>query len=99
MGFPRQEYWSGLPFPSPNKGLLSNIYKQLIQFNIKNTNNPVKKWAGKLNRYFFKEERQMANRYRKRFSILLIIRKLLIKIHNKISAHTCQNGYHQREYK
>ena len=25
MGFPRQEYWSGLPFPSPR------IYKELIQ--------------------------------------------------------------------
>ena len=27
MGFPRQEYWSGLPFPSPLYHILSSTYK------------------------------------------------------------------------
>ena len=30
MGFPRQEYWSGLPFPSPTGSLLKTISDHMI---------------------------------------------------------------------
>jgi hypothetical protein len=57
-----------------DKGLISNIYKELKKLDSRNSNNPIKQWGTELNKEFSTEEYRMAEKHSKKCSTSLISR-------------------------
>jgi hypothetical protein len=52
-------------YPKSDRGLISNIYKELKSVKSRKSNNPVKKWGSDLNKEFSPEESRMVEKHLK----------------------------------
>ena len=69
----------GFHHPTSDRGLISNICKELKKLVPREPNNPIKKWGTDLNKEFSPEEIRMAEKHLKKCSALLAIREVQIK--------------------
>ena len=79
-------------YPKSDRGLISNICKELKKVESRKPNNPIKKWASELNQEFSPEEYRMAEKHLKKMFSILNHQGNANQHNPEIPSHTSQNG-------
>jgi hypothetical protein len=74
---------------TPDKGLITRIYRELKKLNSPKIKKPIKKWATEISRTFSKEEIQMAKKTHEKILTISGHKGIANQNHTKIPSHLC----------